>query len=120
VGARRPITEEDVRRTEAQIARSYGRLKRSMARAPSQALGRISGTAREHPVGTAVAAVAAGIAMYGMVRLMTRPKARSSGDPRYGEDVTLDLLRMLVPLATPYIAGYLERYAGRMFTRESR
>jgi hypothetical protein len=113
---RRQITEEDIRRTEALIGRSYGRLKKAAARAPSRAFGSVRGMAREHPLGTAAGAVVGGIALYGLFRLVTRPRARSSREPGHGPDLAMDLLRMAVPLVTPYIAGYLEKYMGRMLS----
>jgi len=125
VETRRQVTEEDIRRTEAHIARSYGRLKRSVARAPSRALGSVGGTVREHPMGTAAAAIVAGIAMYGLYRVMTRRRAagegsagRREGGPR--QDMAGEVFRMVIPLATPYIASYLGRYVGTLFSRERR
>lgn len=122
---RKQVTEEDIRRTEALIAKSYGRLKRSVARAPSRALGSVGGTAREHPLGTAAAAVVAGVAMYGMFRLLTRRRAAGEGsagrrEGGHRQDMAGEALRIMIPLATPYIASYLERYVGTLFSKERR
>ena len=73
---RRPITEDDVYLTELLIARSYGNLKHSVAKASSDALGSVGdavgGTVRKHPYATAGAAVGAGIIMFMLFRLMNR------------------------------------------------
>ena len=49
----RQITEEDILVTEALIAESYGRLKKSVVQAPSRALGSVGGTIRNHPFAAA-------------------------------------------------------------------
>jgi hypothetical protein len=120
MGTRRQVTEEDIRMTEALIGRSYGRLKRSVARAPYRAFGSVSGTVRAHPLGAAAVAMVAGIALCGLFRLATRPKARSGREPGHRPDMTMELLRMVVPLVTPYVAGYLEKYMGKMFAGDKR
>lgn len=117
---RRQITEEDIRRTEALIGLSYGRLKKAAAQAPSRAFGSASGMAREHPLGMAAGAVVAGIALYGLFRLVTRPRARSSRETGRAPDLAMVLLRMALPLISPYITGYLGKYVGRMFSGERR
>jgi len=120
VQTRKQVTEEDIRRTEALIAKSYGRLKRSVARAPSRALGSVGGTARGHPLGTAAAAVVGGVALYGVFRLMTRPKARAGREQGHRPDMAMDIFKLLVPIATPYIASYLEKNVGTLYSRERR
>jgi hypothetical protein len=122
---RRPITEDDVYLTELLIARSYGKLKHSVVKASSDALGSfgdaVGGTVRKHPYATAGAAVGAGIIMFMLFRLMNpggssrrkggsdREKSRSGMHP--------DILGMLMPIAAPYLTAYLEKYLGRMFAR---
>lgn len=120
---RRQVTEEDILMTEALIARSYGRLKQSVVQAPSQALGSVGGTIRKHPSGAAAAAVVAGITLYGLFRLVTRPgfvKERAAGRKEHTSrpDMTMEILSMIIPLVTPYIAGHLERYMGRLFSKD--
>lgn len=118
---RRQVTEEDILMTEALIARSYGRLKRSVAQAPSHALGSMGKTIRKHPLAAAAAAVGTGIALYGLFRLVTRQgavKERGAGDreQRSRPDMTMEILSIILPMVTPYIAGYLEKYLGRKFS----
>ncbi len=122
---RRPITEDDVYLTELLIARSYGKLKHSVAKASSDALGSVGdavgGTVRKHPYATAGAAVGAGIIMFMLFRLMNRggsSRRKSSSErekSRSGRHT--DILGMLVPVAAPYLTAYLEKYLARMFTR---
>jgi hypothetical protein len=63
--------------------------------------------------------------MYGLFRMLTRRRAagggsagRREGGPR--QDTAGEVLRMMIPLATPYIASYLERYVGTLFSRKRR
>jgi hypothetical protein len=121
VEKRRQVTEEDILMTEAMIARSYGRLKQSVVRAPSHAVGSLGGTIRKHPFAAAAAAVGAGISLYGLFRLMTRHgpvKERIAGsrEQKSRPDMTREILSMIVPIVTPYIAGYLEKHMGRIFS----
>ena len=118
---RRQVTEEDLHRTEAMIARSYGRLKQSVVQAPSQALGSMGKTMRKHPFAAASAAIGTGIALYGLYRLVTRKGAAKEGgagdrEQRSRPDMTMEILSMILPMVTPYIAGYLEKYMGRLFS----
>ena len=118
---RKQVTEEDLLMTEALIARSYGRLKQSVAQAPSQALGSMGKTMRKHPFAAAAGAIGTGIALYGLFRLVTRQgavKERGAGDreQRSRPDMTREILSMILPMVTPYIAGYLEKYMGRLFS----
>jgi hypothetical protein len=122
---RRPITEEDVYLTELLIARSYGKLKHSVVKASSDALGSVGdavgGTVRKHPYATAGAAVGAGILMFMFFRLMNRDgssRRKGCGDPEKSRSgMHLDILGMLVPIVAPYLTAYLEQYLGRMFAR---
>jgi hypothetical protein len=121
VEKRKQVTEEDLLMTEAMIARSCRRLKQNIARAPSQALSSMGGTVRKHPVAAAAAAVGAGIALYGLFRLITRHgSARENVTDRREQksrsDMRMEILSMILPIVTPYIAGYLEKYMGRIFS----
>lgn len=121
----RPVTEEDVYLTELLIARSYGNLKQSVAKASSDALGSVGdavgGTVRKHPYATAGAAVGAGIIMFMLFRLMNRggSSRRKGGSDREKSrsGMHADILGMIVPIAAPYLTAYLEKYLARMFTR---
>lgn len=120
---RRQVTEEDILMTEALIARSYGRLKQSVVQAPSQALGSVGGTIRKHPYASAAAAVGAGITLYGLFRLMNRHGALKEsiagrGEQKSRPDMRWEILSLIIPLVTPYIAGYLEKHMGRIFSAD--
>jgi hypothetical protein len=117
---RRRISEKDLLVTEALIAKSYGRLKKSVFEAPAKVLTPISQTISEHPLETAATAVGGGIAAYGIARMMIPDTSRKEGKHRQEKkkkakrrhDPMMDILSAIVPLATPYIAGYLEKYMG--------
>jgi hypothetical protein len=117
---RRRITEEDLLVTEALIADSYGRLKKNITHAPAKALGSITQTISAHPVEAAATAVGGGIAAYGIARMITPSSSAEEGNKRHGKkkkakhrhDPMMDILSALIPLAIPYITGYLESYVG--------
>ena len=119
---RRQITEEDILMTEAMIARSYGRVKRSVMQAPSRAFSSAGETVRKHPVAAAAAAVGAGIALFGLFRLMTRQGTREKDaggrERRSRPDMTREILSMIIPLAAPYVTGYLKNYMAKVFSGE--
>jgi len=119
---RRQITEEDILVTEAMIARSYGRLKRSVVQAPSRAFRSAGETVRKHPFATAAAAVGAGIALFGLFRLITRlgTREKDAGSRERGSrpDMTRQILSMIIPLAAPYVTGYLKNYMAKVFSGE--
>jgi len=122
VERRRQITEEDILMTEAMIARSYGRLKRSVVQAPSRAFRSAGETVRKHPFATAAAAVGAGIALFGLFRLITRlgTREKDAGSRERGSrpDMTRQILSMIIPLAAPYVTGYLKNYMAKVFSGE--
>ncbi|MEI7858109.1 MAG: hypothetical protein WCH85_11505 [Methanomicrobiales archaeon] len=124
MGTGRQITEEDVLVTEALITESYSRLKTHVLEAPARALGpisrTISETISEHPLEAAATAVGGGIAAYGIARMVTSGD-REKGDPKQSgkkhgkkkkakgrHDPMMDILSALVPLAIPYLTGYLK------------
>ena len=117
---RKRITEEDLLVTEALIAESYGRLKKSVVDTPARALVPLSQIIREHPLEAAATAVGGGIAAYGIARMMA-PSRRADGDKkRHGkkkkarrrQDPVMDILSVLLPLAIPYLTGFIEKYTG--------
>ena len=117
---RRRITEKDLLVTEALIAESFGRLKKSMVEVPARALVPISQIISEHPLEAAATAVGGGIAAYGIARMVTPYNCAEEGKKRHGKkkrarrcrDPVMDILLALLPLAIPYITGYLEKYMG--------
>ena len=117
---RRRISEEDLLVTEALIAASYGQLKESAFQAPARALRSVGKTAHEHPYATAATAVVAGVALYGIFRIITsRPSGQEDrNNPRQkgmgGTDLLQGLLPMIIPMVTPYIAGYIKKYLGKI------
>ncbi|MDD1657862.1 MAG: hypothetical protein LUQ41_05300 [Methanomicrobiales archaeon] len=125
--SRRRITEEDLLVTEAYIADSYGRLKQSVVQAPSRAYRSVSQTVHEHPFATAATAVVAGVVVYGIFKLIT---SRASDQDAQGSsrvtmqkdmsrpDLMHDMLSMMIPLAAPYITGYIQDYLGRILSGE--
>jgi len=118
--SRRRITEEDLLVTEAFIADSYGRLKKSVVQAPSRALGSVGGTISRHPFAAAATAMIGGIAAYVIITRMT---SHSTGAGQKRErshpDLMMEILSMFLPLAAPYIASYIQKYIGRILSPES-
>ena len=119
---RKRITEEDILDTEALIAASYSQLKQSVVQAPSRALRSAGQTVRDHPYATAATVVVAGIALYGIFKLMSSHP--SSEDVRHNPQISrqkntgsMDLLQgllpVIMPMVTPYIMGYIQKYVGR-------
>jgi len=125
---RRRVTEEDLLITEALIAKSYGQLKQSVVQAPSRAFRSLGQTAHDHPYATAAAAVVAGVGVYGIFKKMTssQPVQKAPGNPQQSPqtescrppDYLHDLLVMIIPLAAPYIASYIQKYLGSIQSGE--
>jgi hypothetical protein len=117
---RRRITEEDLLVTEKLIAESYGRLKKSIVKAPARVLVPVSQAISEHPLEAAATAVGGGIAAYGIARMVAPRNGAEEGKKRHGKkkrgrrrhDPLMEILSALLPLAIPYITGYLEKYMG--------
>jgi hypothetical protein len=118
---RRRITEEDLLVTEALIAESYGQLKQSVARVPSKACESVVKTLSDHPYATAGTAVVGGVALYGIIKMMTshssgqgagRDRERDTCRPNHMHD----MLTMVLPLVTPYLAGYVQKYLGSILS----
>jgi hypothetical protein len=122
---RRRVTEEDLLVTEALIALSYGQLKNSVVQAPSRAYHAMGQTMRDHPYATAGTAVAGGAALYGIFKMMSSrtPEPGVHESPRVPKDtghseLMHEMLLMLIPLAVPYITGYVQKYLGNIQTKE--
>jgi hypothetical protein len=122
---RRRVTEEDLRITEKLIAESYGNVKQSVIQVPSRASRSFVQTIRDHPFAAAGAAVAGGIIVYGILKLLT---SRASGQESGGRsltgrnyetrppDITHQILSMMIPVVAPYITGYIQKYIARMMS----
>jgi hypothetical protein len=120
---RKRVTEEDLLITEALIAKSYGQLKQSVIQAPSRACRSVGQTVREHPYATAATVVVAGVAVYGIIKLIT---SRTSVQEAKGRsrvtvqkdtsrpDLIQEMLPMIIPIVAPYIMGYIQKYLGRI------
>ncbi len=117
----KPVTEEDLLVTEALIAKSYYRLKRSVVTAPSRMVQSAGKTAAEHPYATATAAVIGGAALYGIYRMMTSHATDRGASGRQTsvmqdvmnrQNLMYDLLMMVIPLMIPFIPHYLQKYMG--------
>jgi hypothetical protein len=123
---RRRVTEEDLRVTEKLIAESYGAMKQSVIQVPSRASRSLGQTIRDHPFAAAGAAVAGGIIVYGILKLlMSRSSGQESGRSRTGRtyenrrpDITHEILSMMIPVVAPYVTGYIQKYIARMMYGE--
>jgi hypothetical protein len=122
---RKRITEEDLLATEALIAQSFGQLKHSVIQAPSRALRSAEITARKNPLATAGVAIVAGVALYGIFKMVTSgpPSRGAPGGGRSGvneerghTDLIQQMLPMLLPLVLPYIGSYIQKYLGTIYT----
>jgi hypothetical protein len=115
---RRRVNEDDLLLTELLIARSYGKLKRSVIQMPSRAFASISRTVSEHPYATAATAVAGGAAAYGIVKMMSShnpdrqaPDTSSSRKKETNRpDLMQEMLPLILPIVTPIITSYIQKY----------
>jgi hypothetical protein len=121
----RRITEEDLLVTETLIAESYGQVRQSVAQAPSRAFESICTTIKKHPFAAAGTAVVAGAVLLGIFKLVTyrsayheeQGRSRNQSQRNTGHlDLTQEMLSMVIPLAAPYITGYIQNYIGRILS----
>jgi hypothetical protein len=118
--SRRRITEEDLLVTEALIAESYSRMKKSVVQAPSRALGSVGGTISRHPFAAAATAIVGGIAAYVFItRMISHGAVAEQKRDRSRPDLMHEMLSMITPLVAPYITGYIQKYIGRILSGES-
>ncbi len=124
---RKRVTEEDLLITEALIAKSYSQLKQSVIQVPSRAFTSAGQTARQHPYATAGIAIVAGVAMYGILKMVTSRasthetpgRSRSTRKKDTGHpDLMQQMLLMIIPLMFPYIGGYIQKYLGKILSGE--
>jgi hypothetical protein len=116
--SRRRITEDDLLVTEALIAESYGRVKKSVVQAPSRALGSVGGTIRNHPFAAAATAIVGGIAAYVIIIRMTSHGAGQKRE-RSHSDLMHEMQAIIIPLAAPFVMGYIQKYLGSILSAES-
>jgi hypothetical protein len=116
--SRRRITEDDLLVTEALIAESYGRVKKSVVQAPSRALGSVGGTIRNHPFAAAATAIVGGIAAYVIITRMTSHGAGQTRE-RSHSDLMHEMQAMIIPLAAPFVMRYIQKYLGSILSSES-
>jgi|SRR5665647_1303051 len=117
--SRRRITEQDLLVTEALIGESYSRLKTSVVQAPSRALGTVGGTIRRHPFAAAAVAIGGGIAAYVIVsRMLSSVAVAEQKKERSPPDRMMEIMSMVLPLAAPHIASYIQKYIGRILSGE--
>jgi hypothetical protein len=119
---RRRVTEQDLLVTEALIAESYGRLKQSVAQAPSRALRSAGQAICEHPFAAAATATVAGVIAYELLGLFKpRAVARKADVHPQTEvknagsrpDLMMEMVSVILPLAAPYVAGLIQSYLGK-------
>ena len=124
---RKRVTEEDLLVTEALIGKSYSQLKQSVIQAPSRAFTSAGLTARQHPYATAGAAIVAGVALYGIFKMVSSHTSShgapgGSGSPQNDTghpDLMQQILPMPIPLVVPYIGGYIQKYLGKIITKDT-
>lgn len=124
---RRRITEEDLLITETLIAESYGQLKQSVIQAPSRAFRSAGHTVRQHPYATAGVAIIAGVALYGIFKMVTSGPPSQGASGRAGSgmktgachpDLMQQMLPTLIPLVAPYIGSFIQKYLGKILSGE--
>jgi hypothetical protein len=119
MGAHRRVTEEDLHVTEALIADSFARLKRSVAAAPHEAIRPAADIIREHPLAATAAAAGAGVIAFQLVKAMLGSRAHHKEAPR-GRGIGIDVLGPLMSLAAPYITSVLQQQLGKALSGERR
>jgi hypothetical protein len=114
----RRVTEEDVHVTEALIADSFSRLKRSLAEAPHEAVRPATSLIREHPLAAAAAAAGTGVIAFQLIRMFAPGPSHREHDKKGG--MATGLMGQLLSLAAPYIASMLQQQLGRALAGERR
>ena len=124
---RNRVTGEDILITEALIAKSYSGLKQSVIQAPSRAFRSAGRTARQHPYATAGAAIIAGVALYGIFKMVTSGPPSQGASGRAGSgmktgachpDLMQQMLPTLIPLVAPYIGSFIQKNLGKILSGE--
>ena len=119
MGAHRRVTEEDLHVTEALIADSFARLKRSVAEAPHAAIRPAADMIKEHPFATTAAAAGAGVIAFQLARMMFGGGGHHK-EARRGRGIGMDALGPLLSLAAPYVTSMLQQQLGKALSGERR
>lgn len=116
MAAPRRVTEEDLHVTEALIADSFRRLKKSVAAAPHEVARPAADLIREHPLAATATAAGAGVIAFQVMKMLVGRPAHGSGSKvkRAGSDLTGELLSM----ATPLIVSLFRQQLSRAVTGE--
>ena len=118
MGTPRRVTEEDLHVTEALIADSYARLKRSIAETPSRAVSPASNIIREHPLAVTVAAAGAGVLAFQLAKMFMPAFARR--EKHKGKDAGIGVTGQLFSMAAPFIASVLQQQLSRAISGKRR
>jgi hypothetical protein len=119
MGAHRRVTEEDLHVTEALISDSFGRLKRSIAEAPHEAIRPASNLIREHPFAATAAAAGGGLIAFQLVKVMLGAGGHRK-EARRGGGLGAGIMAQIIPLVTPYITSALQQQLGKALSGEHR
>jgi hypothetical protein len=119
MGNHRRVTEEDLHVTEALIADSFGRLKRSVAEAPHEAIRPATNLIRDHPLAATAAAAGAGVIAFQVAKMMFGSRAPSK-EASQGKGKGIDVMGPLLSMAAPYITGMLQQQLGKVLSGERR
>jgi hypothetical protein len=119
MGAHRRVTEEDLHVTEAMIADSFARLKRSVAEAPHEAIRPAANVIREHPLAATATAAGAGVIAFQLIKVILGSRAHHK-EARRGRGGGIDALGPLMSLAAPYVTSILQQQLGKALSGERR
>lgn len=115
------VTEEDLKATEAMLARSFSNMKSSVTRIPSDMVKPVTSTVKEHPFASLAAAAGIGLIAYELIRLMTprvvtrEVKVGPQGEVK--ERARSSLTSQIMAFAAPYVISYLQQEITRFLTR---
>lgn len=118
---KKKVTEEDLKVTEAMLARSFANLKSSVTRVPSDIVKPVTGTVREHPYATIAAAAGIGLVAYEFIKLVTPRVVMKEVKVQPRVDVSergrSKLTSQVMALAAPYLVGYLQQEVSRLLSK---
>ena len=118
---RKRVTEEDLKVTEAMLARSYTNLKSSLTRIPGDMVEPVTGTVKAHPYASTAAAAGIGIIAYELIRLLTprvvTREVKVQPQVEVKEHARPSLTSQIMAFAAPYIVSYLQQEVTRLLAR---